>query len=379
MFQRRAPPRSVVCTVPIRAGPAQSGSSAVDGLRRDRDASIFDDTVTFRCLHPVWLFCIGLVSIACGSDSDAGAPAGGGGNAASPGGASQGGIAASELPYQPCPAETEVGEFTIELGAGFTSFDGKVLDGVKASDVPSELARDGECRLVSLPRFVCAPACPSSTQTCGENNQCVPLPVAHDVGTVTVSGLARALAMTANDNTGNYVPGPPALPHPGFAPGADLRLAASGGDYEPFELRGWGISAFETPPDPVPVTGGQPVAVTWTAPTEPGPARVYAKLNVNNHGSSDTWIECDFEDTGAATIPASLVDGLIAQGASGFPTLTLARRTASSTSIMPGCVQLIVKSEVDLDVTLAGLVSCADDDSVCPTGQTCKPIERYCF
>jgi hypothetical protein len=207
--------------------------------------------------------------------------------------------------------------------------------------------------------------------------------MAQDVGTISISGLARAVEMTANATTGNYRPGPPALPHPGFAAGADLRLAASGGDYAPFELRGWGIEALEFTADPIIVTEGQPAPITWTPPADAGPARVHAELNINNHGSSTTRIECDFADTGTGTIPASLVDALIARGASGFPTITLVRRTATSTSITPGCVQLLVTSRTDpgaaLDVTLSGLISCDDDDSVCPEGQTCKPIERYCF
>jgi hypothetical protein len=286
-------------------------------------------------------------------------------------------VPASELAYEPCPAETNVGEFLIELGADYTSLEGKVLDGVTPSLIPSEIAQSGECRLVTLPNLLCDPACPASTETCGAENQCLPLPTAHDVGSVTITGLARAVEMTPNANTGNYRPGPPALPYPGFAPGADLRLASSGGDYAPFELRGWGIGVLEAPAAPINVSEGQPVSITWPAPADAGPARVNARLNINNHGSSNTWVECDFPDTGSASIPAVLVDGLIAQGASGFPTITLARRTATSAVIAPGCVQLLVKSELALDVTLSGLVSC-DDDSMCPEGQTCTPIERFC-
>jgi hypothetical protein len=319
-----------------------------------------------------------LAAVACGSDEgDASAPPGGGSTGGT-GGAPNLGAPASELPYQPCPEETGVGEFSIELGDGFTSVQGKVEDGVKPSDIPERLASDGECRLVTLPTLLCDPGCNASTQTCGANNQCLPLPLALDVGTVTVSGLARTIDMTANEATGNYRPGPPALPYPGFAEGADLRLAATGGDYEPFELRGWGISPFVPPTEAIVVTGGQPATLRWSAPADPGPARVHARLNINNHGSTNTWIECDFADTGTADIPASLVDALIARGASGFPSITLARRTATSTTISPGCVQLLVTSGDEFDVTLTGLVSCDDDDSVCPEGQTCKPVERYC-
>ena len=331
------------------------------------------------------------MNAACGSDSsDDGAGAGGAASGAGTGGSGtgvggvsavggSGGVPASELPYAPCPGDTEVGGFVIELGDGFTSVDGRVFDGVTPSLVPSELMREGDCRLVTLPNLLCDPGCAASTETCGLDNQCVPVPVAHSVGDVTVSGLARAVEMTANANTGSYRPAPPALPHPGFTAGADLRLSASGGDYAAFELRGWGIEPFQFTGETVDVSGSTPANLSWAPPTQAGPARVRAVLDINNHGSSSNAIECDFPDTGSAQIPASLIDALIDLGASGFPTLGITRRTATSTTIEPGCVQLVVSSDLQfsIDVNLAGLTSC-DDDSMCPEGQTCKPLERFC-
>ena len=324
-----------------------------------------------------------LACAACGSDSsDDGAPAPGGAGGAggtSASAAGSGGVAASELPYAPCPAESDVGGFSIELGDGFTSVDGRVFDGVTPSLVPEVVSSEGDCRLVTLPNLLCDPACPASTDTCGPGNQCLPLPVAHSVGDVSISGLVRPVEMTANANTGSYRPAAPALPHPGFGAGADLRLSASGGDYSPFELRGWGIEPFEFTGETLAVGGGVPADLSWTPPTRQGPARVRAVLDINNHGSSNTAIECDFADTGSAQIPAVLIDALIARGASGFPTLGITRRTATSVSIEPGCVQLVVTTDsaYSVDVELAGLTSC-NDDSMCPEGQTCKPLERYC-
>lgn len=341
---------------------------------------IYDTAMAFRCLRLVLCIgpCIALAASGCGSDGDDGVAAAGGSGGSGGSAGSGSDVDASQLPYAPCSAESGVGEFLIDLGPDYTSVEGRVFDGINPSLVPTELAAAGECRLVTLPNLLCDPGCAVSTETCGTDNTCQPLPVAHDVGTVSVQGLARDVEMTPNASTGNYRPGPPALPHPGFAPGATLHLSATGGDYVPFELWGWGISAFEAPAEPIAVDAGQPVTFTWTAPADAGPARVRAQLNINNHGSSNTWVECDFPDTGSAEIPATLVDALIAQGASGFPTISLSRRTATSAQLAPGCVQLLVSSSTALDVNLAGLVSCDDDDSQCPEGQTCKPIERYC-
>lgn len=316
---------------------------------------------------------LGLVSsclIRCGGEEGAAGPA-------TAGGPSLGGPEASALPYQPCAPEDEVGEFVIELASEFTSVDGKVSDGIVPIQVPVVLASEGECQLVTPPTLLCGGGC-TPAEACGASNVCVPLPRNRDLGTVTVHGMVVPLEMTPNATTKRYInPAIPRLPHPGFVPGADLRLTTSGGDYEPFELRGWGISLLEIPSDPIRVQRGTATSVTWAAPAEAGPARMHVVLNINNHGSTTAWVECDFPDTGAGEIPATLIDGLIAQGFSGFPTVTMTRRTASSVAIEPGCVELLVSSWFSADAEVEGVTSC-NEPSECPAGQTCPLPERYC-
>jgi hypothetical protein len=189
------------------------------------------------------------------------------------------------------------------------------------------------------------------------------------------------IEMIPNTNTKGYTnPALPRLPYPGFEPGADLRITTGGGDYPPFELRGWGISLLELPPDPIRVQSGTASAVRWGAPAQAGPARMQVLLNINNHGSNVAWVECDFPDTGVGEVPATLIDGLIAQGFSGDPTITLTRRTATSVAIEPGCVELLVSSGFAVDADVEGVISCDDTAPVseCPAGQTCIPVERYC-
>ena len=325
--------------------------------------------MAFRC--PRWraLSCIVLI-VACSSDDGEPSPTGGAGGT---GTEAPSGDAAS-IPYAPCSAETSLGGFELVLDAEYTSLEGKVFDAVDPRLVSTEVASEGGCRLVTPPSLLCDPGCNPSTEVCAPGNQCVPVPVGRGVGTVSVSGLAIPVEMSPNAATGNYRA--TGLTNPGFAPGADVRLSASGGDYAPFELRGWGIGLLEVTSD-ITVTEGQPTVIRWTAPASAGPAHVVATLDVNNHGSTEASIECDFADTGEGQIPVALVDALIAQGTSGFPSITLQRRTASSTNIAPGCVQFDVSSTLDLDVDLTGLTSC-DTDAECPDGQTCKPIERFC-
>ena len=289
-----------------------------------------------------------------------------------------GGVAASDLPYAPCAAEAQVGRFVIELAPDYTRVGGNVSDGVLPTRVPTEVARDGECRLVEVVPSTCTPACPAAAAICDATQTCVPLPQPRDVGLVGVAGLAVPLTMRPNGVTRAYSnPGQPALPHPGFAPGADLRLATSGGDYAPFSLRGWGVSALSLGPGPIEVAAGAPVALSWTPPELVGPARVHIVLNVNHHGSSNASIECDFADTGSAQIPAGLVDALMAKGRSGFPTLTATRRSATSVDIEPGCAELLVVSEITSSIAVDGIVSC-NTSMACPLGQSCLPVERFC-
>lgn len=303
------------------------------------------------------------------------------GPAAAGGGPSLGGPEASALPYQPCAPEDEVGEFVIELASEYTRVGGRVSDRINPIQVSEVVASEGECQLLTPPTLLCDPGCPASTETCGAGNICVPLQRNHDLGTVTVHGMVVPLEMTPNANTRSYAnPAIPRLPHPGFEPGADLRITTGGGDYEPFELRGWGISLLELPPEPTRVQSGAASAVRWGAPAEAGPARMHVSLNINNHGSNEASVECDFPDTGEAEIPATLIDGLIAQGFSGDPTITLTRRTATSVAIEPGCVELLVSSGFEVDADVEGVISCDDraEVSECPAGQTCIPVERYC-
>jgi len=289
-----------------------------------------------------------------------------------------GGPPASELPYEPCAADERVGQFTIELAERYTRVGGQVYDGVVPGDVPIELAAEGECRLFSSRPPQCNPLCMPSLEVCDLDNTCRPRPIARDLGAVTVRGLLAPVQMRANDVTRGYSnPPAPRLPQPGFQPGADLRLSSSGGEYAPIQLRGWGVSLLLGVNNPVLVRAGQPVLVTWQAPEIAGPAHVHINLNINHHGSNSEWIECDVLDAGSAMIPSGLVDALLALGQTGFPTLTATRRTASSVLIEPGCVELLVSSEVTSDVSLDDFTSCSDA-SDCAPGQSCRPSELYC-
>lgn len=278
--------------------------------------------------------------------------------------------------YSQCEAGTRVGSFVVDVAPDFpdspqfTSITGSVTDGVLPTAVPNVIAEAGDCRLLVTPRFECDPTC-TALQTCGPSG-CVDFPTQHSVGEVTITGLAVAMTMAPSGR--NSYSNPPAamLPHPGFEPEADLTLEAAGDEYSGFTLRGWGVHALAVPAATPEVRRDLPTEVRWTAPGVSGPAKLYLALNVDNHGSSAARIECLTEDDGELDIDAELTNQLLDRGLSGFPSLTLHRRTVDSTNIEPGCVEFVVGSQLVRDVEVEGLITCSTGDD-CPDGQGCLP------
>jgi hypothetical protein len=276
--------------------------------------------------------------------------------------------------YEPCAVEQDLGGFSIRFAEDFTSVGGNIEDRVNPGALTTELARDGACRLVSPQRFNCDPPCDTATQQCSIGDACVPPPQRIDLGTISVTGLSAPASMTPSALK-NYSLVPP-VPHPGYEPGASITLTTAGGELDPITLQGWGVSLFELSEVPR-VDPGMATALRWMAPADPGPAQVTVRLEINLHGSNKGSIECDFPDTGAAEIPATLIDGLIARGVTGFPTITVTRRSASSTQIEPGCVEFLVYSELATPVEVAGLTSC-NEGTPCPDGRMCRALEMFC-
>ena len=313
-----------------------------------------------RAVHSVGLWAAITATTACGAGTT-GEPSGG---------PDAGGNALSELTYAPCELNERVGEFRVDLTDSYTGIQGKVQDGVVPGNVPELVQTVGECRLYTARVLFCDPAC-GSDATCGDNGTCVPYPASHSVGTVTVGGLMEAVEMTSTA-PGHFYTNSGSLPHPGFATGAHIKLSASGGDYEAFELGGFGVAALEVDHESVRVERGLPLTLDWTPASSDDPTMVTLSLNVSRHGGNPIWIDCDVADTGSYTIAGDLITTIYDAGLSGFPSVIMSRRSADSISLAPGCVEFRVASEVEIPVEIPGLVSCSDDTPCLPLGQTCQ-------
>jgi hypothetical protein len=279
-------------------------------------------------------------------------------------------VIVNDLTYAPCDASQRVGQFTVELGDGYTAVQGRALSGVVPANVRKVEAEEGQCRLLLGRTLFCEPACGAS-QTCGENGACIPYPTAQNLGTVRVMGLKADLSMSPN-SARFYSNGATTLPHPGFDAGADISLVTSGADLPTFTLQGQGVAALEVPEEAITLERGQPVTVSWTPSTASEAARLHVVVDLAHHGGIAASVECDgLEDTGRFDIPASLLSKLLDEGVAGFPKLTLSRRSADSTDTSAGCVEMLVLSQVEREVLIPGLVSCSTDAD-CPAGKTCR-------
>jgi len=315
---------------------------------------------------------------AAAGSGDAGA--GSGGQSGGSGGASGPDIG-SLAEYKSCGRDKLAGEVALvmDVEAGFTGvLTGFVLDGVEPFRGSTVVSTSGMCQLKQPPKAPapCQPAC-AAEQNCTESG-CVAKPKALDVGKMIIDGL-KVPSLELSRNGSNIYTNPPAIkiPHPGFDEGTNLRLTVEGKDnYGPLMLHGFGVGALEVPEAPITVEMGQPVTLTWGAPGKTGPTRVLINFSVNRHGAVDTWLECSVPDTGSFAIDGALVTELFQYGTSGFPSVSIQRQSADSTTVPSGCMEFSVSTSANRELMVPGVVSCQDDMD-CPQGQTCQ-IDLKC-
>ncbi|MDX2022059.1 MAG: hypothetical protein SF187_17610 [Deltaproteobacteria bacterium] len=324
-----------------------------------------------------------MAAVACGgSDEGAGGSGGkgatggsGGGGATGAGGATQ----PQEANYRPCDPTSKVGQFELGMktdnGTSLTIFQGSVKDGVNPLEVFSVTQSSGVCRVSKQTIRQCSPACTGDTPLCGLDSKCVASPKQKDLGTLTLTGLTQAL--TATPSGTKFYTNKETIAYPGVTEGADVTLSSSGGDYPAFTLSTKGIAPLEVTSTTPAVKKGLPITLSWKPPLVSSGARVYMVVSLDNHGTTSQQLECDAPDTGSFEIPAALVDALSTLGVSGFPTMTLKRRSVESKTVGNGCVEFNVTAEAVLDLAVDGVTSCRTTED-CPMGKTCEDVRRVC-
>jgi len=275
--------------------------------------------------------------------------------------------------YRTCELATRVGDFKIQLEGSFTAVSGVVYSGVAAADVPIQVRAEGDCRLLQRRNLFCDPPCDGQS-TCGEDRRCIPAPVGRGAGTVSISGLAAPVTMMPSSIGQHY--DYTKLPHPGFQPGAQVLLWAAGGEVPPFVLQGRGVLPLELAGDTPVLAPGKDLELRWNAGPA-GPARIAFQIEIDQHGMSKASLQCEVSDQGATTVGAALIDDLIKLGTSGFPKVTVTRRTADATMSAAGCIELQVMSAVERPLAVSGHHPCRSDAD-CPAGKTCETKIQTC-
>lgn len=269
-----------------------------------------------------------------------------------------------------CDLSDRVGRFYVQHEIDYSAVSGEVHDGVVPITIMEEVLEADGCRLMRRNNTVCDPACEAG-QTCDFDGTCIPYPATLGVGEVVILGLNKEVVM----EEGTYFD--TTMPHPGFDPGAHVRLEAEGGDYSPFELYGRGVTPLQIPDETWVLRQDQPLEVSWEE-AQDEQAHMLLTFNIDQHGNTPVTMFCTAEDTGSLTVPASLVNEFKSQGVSGFSAANLFRITSDSVEIEPGCVQFDIFSHRAGDLQVEGHVPCTGEGD-CPDGMTCDIPTQTCI
>jgi hypothetical protein len=251
--------------------------------------------------------------------------------------------------YQPCAAGTQVGAFNLVIDGnlkleGISSFNGVVYDQpLVEADVVS--ASEGDCTLMDAATVLWCEAADLPRGKCAAG-------FSHSAGTVRLGGLTTPWVVEPFEGDfKGYDGGVQNIHFPPATPGMPITLSTSGGDYHPFQLDARGIQPLIPTLETLTLAPDQPLTVTWKDPGQPGPARMILSVFFANEvdravspTAGSSHVTCNVADTGAATVPASLLTQLRAKGVGAHPVVVLERRTVDSQQMGAGCVELTVSS-----------------------------------
>jgi hypothetical protein len=274
-----------------------------------------------------------------------------------------------------CPQESRFGGFILESGGNAPTVAGVVADAVLPISVRTEIDAAGGCRILRRENPFCDPPCAGS-ETCNLQSACVPYPRNQTMGDVSVTGTTAPMTMSP-DATRYY--SNTAATEPLFAEGALIELRTETADFPAFRLRGVGVEDLVLASTDILIRPGEDLVLTYTASGRTD-VDMYLSMNVDQHGTSPGAVVCTQDDTGTLTVPASIVDGLLALGQSGVPNAYISRRTTDSTAAGTGCAELVVSQTVppnQLRVRVEGVFYCTPPE-MCPMGMTCNTTTFIC-
>ncbi|MDJ0766113.1 MAG: hypothetical protein QNJ97_24230 [Myxococcota bacterium] len=272
-----------------------------------------------------------------------------------------------------CALEDRLGGFEVTVLADYSSVQGIVNNGVLPASITTNELEQGGCILWKKHNLVCDPPC-LAEETCDFDGTCIPFPLGQDLGTVTIDGLEKEIAMEPRAPGNNYFD--TELPHPIFdISSRDIQLKTTTGYLDEITLHGAGSPAIQPQQSELVVIPGQDLAIQWDLPPQDTRTVVIFALNIDQHGSTPITLKCEFEDNGEGLVPAAIIDALIDAGVTGFPSGRLSRGTVDAVQVAHGCVEFAVRSHKAIDINVSGYIPCTGPGT-CPEGMTCN-LETY--
>lgn len=273
----------------------------------------------------------------------------------------------------PCARDRRLGSFEVALRLDVSTVTGEVRDGVIPVTILEETRAEGDCTLLRRNNPFCDPAC-TPGETCDFDGTCIPFPERQDVGVVSITGLSTAVELSPLEPGNDYFT---QIEHPGFAPGDLIELTSTDGHYGRLRMHGYGSAPIAPAGDMWTMAEASALSIAWDAPASPSESRVVVRIQIDEHGTTPVALHCDFVDTGAAEIPSTMIDELIGTAVSGYPSATIARRTADSMDVDDGCVEFIASTPRTHPLRVIGYTPC-ENDTHCPEGQTCDVPNQTC-
>ena len=241
-----------------------------------------------------------------------------------------------------CSSEDPWGSFRIYHANGRLFFDGAHEDGPPLRP-GGDAQREGACAFVRPGAPFCDPAC-AADELCDTDGVCRHYPVRVPAGTVTIR--ANGATVTATDQGQSFYT---AGPLDGFASSGDpVTVEVSGaGALLPYHLTVPLVAALRFDPA-ITAREHQDLIVPWEHDVSPVGTRVTLHFDNDHHGVA-AFIECEADDgADAITIPAGLLDQLIAAGETGIGTYIenawIVRRLASVAPTSLGCAAFTAES-----------------------------------
>jgi len=278
--------------------------------------------------------------------------------------------------HGPCLIEKRVGVFKVEMNEDrrYTAIDGSARNGVIPVLVPEEAFAEGDCRLLKKRHLFCNPAC-KSDQTCGFEEVCIQSPLGQDMGVMVFRGLVKFVAIKPIQPGNSYFYSK--LSHPGFAENSVIQMATSPGYMGELEMYGIGVHQLTSDDTKWVLKEDEPLVIHWTPAATGARSRIFLEMNIDQHGLTPLNLQCDFADTGEATISSNLINTFISAGVTGYPTGKVTRRTVDSTTANEQCVEFVVSSVRTFAIEVAGHIPCTSDED-CPEPAKCNKTIQQC-